>query len=647
MRRLLVLLLLLFLLSPLAGASSFSGWMPVPGQVALGDLHLRFRDVSITDGSALLLIAQNGTELREVLPIGGGLNWSGYGLNLSEVVMDGNVVYALVDFRFPYLLQGQGVSFGNYTVKLVSVSESTAVLSISNGTSEKTVKSSGGSVSFGHLKLSATPMPVMFDGYLRRGHPIRVGEWAVNFTGYNVTKENGNLVEVINLEVGGREYYVEAGKTLDTGTLIIDVKDLVGAEYLRARIRLKGAYVTASVAPSFDGWLPVGKTERVGPYIVRIEAVLNDSAYVSISNPCGMPLKTGFVSVGNVSHGLYYGGLLIGIPEVRERDGTKEAHVIAFLNGSRVPTVRDVAFLNVSLQIPPNATQYRPVTGEVVLRNTGKTDLRYVEISLNISKAFRADLRGLPYIPVLKRGESAEIPVTIVPLKGGNLTLGNVVVTAHAPYELSCYGLKGIEFTSESKIIHVTPLNVTYHLQLSSENGRVGAPLELNITVMNTGSSGGAFNLSVALPQGFGIVAKNFTLYGKWLQTEGWIGPRSSKVYHITIVPTKAGDYKLTAVLGGHGIMAQNSTVVKVAAAPVHSEPSSQGGTPVYNTTSNTSCQPKVVTEVVKVPVPANATVEKVGLSLKDKLLYFGGAFLGGVLFILLLAWIAARMEAK
>ncbi|WP_297069057.1 hypothetical protein [Thermococcus sp.] len=643
MRRLLISLLLLLLLSPLAGASSFSGWLPVPDRVTLGGLQVNFKDVSMTDGSALIIIAQNGTELREVLPVGGGLNWSSYGLNLSEVIMDGNTVYALVDFRLPYLLQGQSIRFGNYTVKLVSVSEGAAVFSVSNGSSEKTVKSSGGNVSFGSLELSATLMPVMFDGYLLRGHPIRVGEWAVNFTGYNVTRENGNLVEVVELEVGDKEYYVEAGKTLEAGGLIIDVRDLIGAEYLRVKVRLKGAYVTASVAPSFDGWLPVEKTGKVGPYIVRVEAVLNDTAYVSISNPCGMPLKTGFVSVGNVSRGLYYGGILIGIPEVRERAGIKEAHVIAFLNGFQVPKVKDVAFLNVSLQAPPNATQYSPINGKIILRNTGETDLRYIEVALNVSKAFRVKLRGLPYIPVLKQGESVEIPVTIVPLKGGNLTLGNVLVTAHAPYELSCYGLEGIEFTSGGKIVHVAPLNISYHLTLLSENGRVGEPLGVNITVTNTGGSGGAFNLSVAVPEGFGIVAKNFTLYGKWLQTRGWIGPRSSRVYHVTLVPTRAGEYKLTAALGGYGILVQNSTVITVAAA----QPSSQQGASGYNATSNSTCQPKVVTEVVKVPVPANATVERTGLSLKDKLLYFGGAFLGGVLFLLALAWIAARMEEK
>jgi hypothetical protein len=34
-------------------------------------------------------------------------------------------------------------------------------------------------------------------------------------------------------------------------------------------------------------------------------------------------------------------------------------------------------------------------------------------------------------------------------------------------------------------------------------------------------------------------------------------------------------------------------------------------------------------------------------MSLKEKLIYIGGSFVGGIVFILLLAWIAAKMEER
>ncbi len=645
MKKLPVLLLALILLPEAAATSSISGWLAFPLKVGPEGGEVFVKDISLQDGSVLAY--PSGVGMR-VIPIGGSILWDDYSFSLYDVIYTSEATYLNTTYEFPYLLEGERLIAGEYELLLKSVSEKGGVLQITSGNTSKEINCpSGKEVSYGNLRVLLTPMPLLFDGYLRRGQNVSVGEWSVVFYNYTVSPQDGQLTEIVDVRVDGRQYLAEPGDTIATGSLVISVGELGGSEYLKASIRLNGAYVRVKVLPSFDGWLREGKTEKLGPYLLRIDKVFNDSAYVSIMNPCGRVIRSGFISVGSFSSGLYYGGLLLGATASRNREGATEVHVVAFIDEARVPKVSDVALLNVSFIAPDNAVQFTPFDAEVIIKNEGPSDLRYVELNLDLPEGFRI-LNDYPrYLEEIPKGKTVEIPLRILPEKAGNLTLGGVVVVGHAPYALSCYGVERVSFSSEKREIVVFPAEIGYRIVVSASNGTVGSRIPVNVTVMNTGNTGLSFTLTVALPSGFGSIAENFTAYGKWLTKTDTLAPNESRMYSITAIPLAPGQYEISAGVESHGKVFYNSTTISVTATPP--APAPENASVAKNTSSD--CEPKVVTEIIKVPVPSNesnatATASE-GVPLKEKLIYIGGSFVGGIVFILLLAWIAARMEER
>ncbi|WP_258084077.1 COG1361 family protein [Thermococcus thermotolerans] len=646
MRKLLVLVLTLILLPGAAASSSISGWLAFPLKMGPESGEVLVKDISLKDGSVLAY--PSGVGMR-VVPIGDRIMWDDYSFALYDVIYTPEATYLNTTYEFPYLLEGKRLIAGEYELLLKSVSENGGILQITRGNTSKEINCpSGKEVSFDNLRISLTPMPILFDGYLRRGQNVSVGEWNVVFYNYTVSSQNGQLTEIIDLRVNGRQYLAEPGDTIDTGSLVINVGELVGSEYLKAPIRLKGAYIRVRVLPSFDGWFREGKTEKLGPYILRIDKVFNDGAYISIMNPCGRVIKSGFISVGNFSSGLYYGGLLLGATAFRKRDGAIELHVVAFIDEARLPKVTDVALLNVSFIAPNNATQFTPFDAEVIIKNEGPSDLRYVELNIDLSNGFRI-LNDYPrYLEELPRGKTVEVPLRILPEKAGNLALGSVVVVGHAPYALSCYGAEQVSFSSERREIEVAPAEINYRIVVSAPNGTVGSRIPVNVTVVNTGNTELSFTITLALPSGFGSIAENFTAYGKWLTKTDTLAPNESRVYSITAIPLVPGQYEIRAGVESHGRVFYNSTTITVE----ENSPAPAPGNASVLKNTNSTCEPKVVTKIIKVPVPSNesnttVTPSEKGISLKEKLIYIGGSFVGGIVFILLLAWIAARMEER
>ncbi len=637
MRRVPFVIFILVLILPHAQASSvLSGWFRIPGEITVGSSTISIEDVSIGD-KTLLVSLNNSTE---ILPLGSMFRLGGYNLSFSYVLLDSRG-YANMEFHFPYLLEGQSVKFGEYRILLNSVSEKEAALRITYKNITKDIAYKGGTVSFENLRLSMKLMPLIFDGYLYRGDTQKIGDWNVTFEGYNITNETGGLSEIIRLRINGREYFSEVGKTLEAEGLQIEVRDLVGSEYLRIRVRLKGAYMNIRVLPYFEGWIAEGKTTKLGPYIVRIDGVYMNRVYVSIRNSCGVPLRSAFITAGNFTSMISYGGLSLGALEVRKQGSEKQVRIVAMLDESKVPKIEDIAFLNVSFETPGEINEYIPFKATVVLKNTGKTDLRYLEIIPNISREFEIVGDYPRYIPLLKRGREIEFPLMLKATSGGNLTVGNIDVIARAPYFLSCNGLVNLTFSSEVRRVRVREAVFNYSVEVRGRNGKVGETIPVNISVKNLGNSELPFALTVAVPEGFGVRAKNFTMYGGWLQLRDSMAPNQTKTYQLSLIPSREGKYEIVAVVSAGGEIFKNSTVISVSRVQ---EPPS--GEQIRNTT-NSTCKPKVVTQIIKVPVPQNTTVAAEGMSLKRKLLYFGGSFFGGMAFILLLAWIAAKMEER
>jgi len=647
-KRLLVLVLAFMLLPGVAASSSITGWLPFPARVGIDGSDVLVKDISLSDGSVLAY--PEGMGMR-VVPVEGSILWDDYSFSFHNALYSSEMSYLNLSYTFPYILEGEKLFVGDYEVLLKSVSEKGGTLVVSSGeTSKEIYCAAGKQVSYGNLGISLTPMPVLFDGYLKRDKNVSVGEWSVVFYNYTVSSENGRLTEIVDIRVSGKQYLAEPGETIDAGELVISVGELVGSDYLKASIRLKGAYIRVKVHPSFEGWLREGKTEKLGPYLVRVDKIFNDSAYVSIMNPCGRVIRSGFITIGNFSSGIYYGGLLLGATASRERDGAMEVHVVAFIDEEKVPKVSDVALLNVSFLAPGNATQFVPFEARIIIKNEGPSDLKYVEVNLNLSDGFKV-LGDYPsYFEEIPKGKSVEIPLRLLPEKAGNLSLGNVVVTGHAPYALSCYGVEEVSFSSENRAINVAPVEIGYRVEVSASNGSVGKEMPLNVTVMNTGNAGLPFTLTVALPKGFAFIAENFTAYGKWLTRTDTLAPNGSRTYSLTVIPLAPGEYEISVGVESHGKVFYNSTTIKVTGET--SNVLENSSIEISNESTNSTCEPKVVTEVIKVPVPCNesnvtATTSEGGMSLKEKLIYIGGSFAGGIVFILLLAWIAARMEER
>ncbi|CAD5244565.1 hypothetical protein [Thermococcus camini] len=656
MKKLIILVFVVLLLPRVSADSSITGWFSYPFTIDPGTGEVRVGDVSLDDGSVLVYPGGYSTGMS-VLHVGESLAWNDREFDFRGGIYSGDSMYLNVSYRFPYLLEGEELLFGRYRMVLESVNEKTVTLNVSLGDRSAELALTGGKdASIGNLRISATPMPVLFDGYLRRGRALRVGGWFVEFGNYTVTSRGGELEEIVEVFVNKKRYLAEPGDTIEVDGLVINVGDLVGSEYLKVHLRLRGAYLDVDVLPSFEGWLSEGKTEKLGPYIIRVEKVLDDGGYVSIRNPCGRVLRSGFVYAGNVSSGIYYGGLLLGATGTKPSGGTRELRIVAFLNDADVPEPGDAAMLNVSLDAPDNATQLQPFEARVVITNTGPGEVRYIEVIPNFTSGFRI-LGDYPeYIPTIPKGGRVEFSMTIVPVKAGNLTLGDVAIVGHAPYDLSCYGMVDMTFTSERRVVHVGNAEVKYAVAVKALNGTVGTGIPLNITVTNTGNTGLPFNITVALPEDFAAIARNFTINGKWLGGSDSLGAGESRTYSMEIVPLAPGEYTITAGVESAGHVFYNSTRIVVGPQPTSSAdtaedvptPPAPGNATTFGNGTNTTCEPEVVTKVVTVQVASNTTCgddAKTGISQGRKLPYAAGSFVAGMVFILLLAWIAARLE--
>ena len=648
MKKLVIVLMLFVILLPgVSAESTVTAWIKLGDTVGANGYTALLKDVSFRDGTLLVGLYGKNISKTEFVPIGGGAKWGENYLLLYRTVTGGDVTYFNITYTFPYLLEGQKLVIGDYEVYLKSVNEKSALLILSRGDTSKEFKYVGGTLSFEGLRLSLDLMPTIFEGYLVKGALTSIGEWGVRFDGYKITGSGNELLTRVFLNINGKEYISKPGETLEVGGLILKIENPIGSDYLRIKATLRGAYVNARILPDFQGWLRDGKTERVGPYLFRVEAVGRDGAYIAVMNPCGKVLKRGFVSMGEFAQGLYYGGLMVIATGIRDRGGVLEVGVVAFIDPKRIPRATEAAYLNVTVSAPRRVLQYEPFAVNVSIINQGSTDVGYVKVIPRVGQGFRI-LGDYPrYIEKIGKGKRVKFSLTLLPEKSGNLSLGDVLLVAHVPYELSCYGVTEVNFTSERRRILVAPARIEYQVSLSTSNGSVGKPLVINVSVKNLGNIGSEALLTVALPDNFGIKAENFTIYNKWISRRLKVNPNESQNFTITVFPARSGTYKITAGVESWGKVFSNSTVITIGSLPTIQ---SSGGANV----TNGSCESKVVTKVVKVAGPCNCTNNTKtnapatgGLTLKEKIMYIGGSFLGGVIFILGVAWLAARMEEE
>lgn len=642
MRKLIPLLFLIILLPYATAHSTITGWVEIPSRIGIKEYPLEVRDVSPTEGSLLIELNNREYILKpEVL-----LNTSFYSVYMNSVFLEENGGYATFNITFPYLLENQTVLAGDYALTLLSVEENRAKIRLRYNDIEKELTYDGGKIEFNGLTVQLSIMPPLFDGYLYKGSAKYFRHWRIRFEDYNITKINGELKEFAKISINNKEYWIEVGDTLKTEGIIVETKELVGSMYLKTIIKINGAYAYLSISPSLYKELEEGKDAQIGPYIVKLEKIFSDGVYISIKNTCGVPLKSAWIRLGKIGTLVSYGGLHIGVTEVSNMATKKVAKIIGFLDEQEIPKVGEYAFANVSFITPSKALQFEPFNSTIVIKNTGNIDLKYIEIIPKLSEEFKIISSYPLYIPELKVGEKVEFNIRIEPKKGGFLQLGNIEIQANVPYQLSCDGFARISFSSETRWINVDNATPKYKLVLNSQNGTVGSSTQLNLTVVNMGNTKGPFTITIALPEGSAIIGENINLQGRFVYFEDSLNPNENKTYSLLFIPSQEGEFEILVALKEGDYITKNSTVVEIFTISAPREKEDFG-----NSTDETptSTAPKIIKENITTTVThtkvLNSTITV--FPIKQKLLFGGAGFAGGMAFILLLAWIAAKLEER
>ncbi len=645
MRKIWIIFVLILISQGVYAESEISGWILVPSVVKVGSYSIEAKDISVTDWDVLTIIRGPKLYKEYLISVGSEVQADRFYITYKNVIA-GEQIYALTKIKFPYLLEGQSISINGYQILLRSVSKDKVLLRIYNEKESKDLTVRKGSTEkFGNLRISAIPEPTIFDGFLAKNKTYIIGDWKIRFLTYKITENNGNITEEAEIEINNVRFKVTKNQTVTfrDGYLVVD--DLIGEEYIKARLIIKGAYLNIKVFPDYQFSLKEGKIARVGPYLIKVEKIFGDSVYLSLLNPCGKVIKSDVLSLKNVGASLYYNGLTLGILNI-----TKETSVemVAFLDDKRIPKIEEYALLNVTFLVPENVNQYQQFGGYIELKNEGKVDLKFLQIIPSIPQEFEIVDKYTSFVEELKVGKSVKIPIRLKALKEGSLYAGQVKVIAYAPFELACNGFQKLEFTSNKAWIKVEGYKPKYAVIIKAQDGEVGERIKVNVTVKNFSNFEAPFMLRIAVPREFGIYSEDFMSVNKnWLYINETLPVNGTKTYKFVIFPNKPGKFTIEGSLSSMGMFFQNSTIFTVySKKPANSQSNSQLK-PLLNTTNNTTCEPQIIekTETIKVPqiVEQNVTF----VPLKSKVLFGGTGFIGGVTFILLLAYIAAKLEER
>ena len=637
MKKLFIIFLLILLLPYASAQSVFTGWIRVPSQVGIEGKEIELKDISL-DGRFLVLTPEGNF----LVTPGETVNSSIYSLRLISGFVKEDGGYAKLNITFPYILENQTLLLGDYKISLISVSDKGARIKLLYKNTSKEILYSGGKIEFNELSGSFTIMPTIFDGYFYKGTNKELYEWTVKFEDFNITEVNGELKEFVSISINGKEHWIEVGKTIEADGIIIEVKDLIGSSYVKVTIKLKGVYATLSISPSVYKEVEEGKDTQIGPYLVRIEKVFSDGAYVTVRNSCGMILKSGWVYTNTL---ISYGGLYIGVEGIKDLKTKKIVTLVGFLENEKIPKPEADVFVNVSLSTPERALQFEPFNATVVIKNEGEKDLHFVEILPNLTNGFRIISSYPVYIPELKAKESIRFNLTILPENSGLLKLGSIKVRGNVPFQLSCNGYARISFSSEIRWINVENASPYYLLSIQGSNGSIGELIPLNITVANKGNTRGPFTLTIALPEHFGIIGDKLTISERFAYITDSLKPGENKTYSFFLIPTKDGEFEVIAALKERDYITKNSTILKIEAPTNLQNPKTSEKIGETETTSNSTKIVETYTKTITHTEIKNTTIEV--FPTKQKLLFAGGGFVGGMIFILLLAWIAAKLEER
>jgi len=642
MRKIWIIFVLILISQGVYAESEISGWILVPSVVKVGSYSIEAKDISVTDWDVLTIIRGPKLYKEYLISVGSEVQADRFYITYKNVIT-GEQIYALTKIKFPYLLEGQSISINEYQILLRSVSKDKVLLRIYSGKeSEDLTVKKGSTEKFRDLEISAIPEPTIFDGFFAKNKTYIIGDWKIRFLTYNITENEGNITEEAEIEINNVHFKVTKNQTVTFGNGYLVVDDFIGEKYIKARLIIKGAYLNIKLNPSYHTILAQNKSEKIGPYIVKVEKVIEDKAYVLILNPCGKILKSGILTSGQIGEGIYYDGLTLGILNITKENSVE---IVAFLDDKQIPKIEEYALLNVTFLVPENIGQYQQFEGYIELKNEGKVDLKFLQIIPSISKEFEIIDTYTNFVEELKAGKSMKIPIRLKAVKEGSLYVGQIKVIAYAPFELACDGFQKLEFTSNKSWTKVERYNPKYGVIIKAQDGEVGEKIKVNVTVKNFSNFEAPFMLRIAIPREFSIYSEDsIGVNRNWLYINETLPVNGTKTYRFIIFPNKPGKFTIEGSLSSMGMFFQNSTTFTVYNKELTNSPSMPNNP---NTTNNSACEPKIIerTETVEVPrvIEQNVTF----VPLKSKILFGGMGFIGGVAFILLLAYIAAKLEER
>ncbi|ASJ11156.1 hypothetical protein A3L12_07530 [Thermococcus sp. P6] len=647
MKKLVVIMFILALFLPPASASVITGWLEVPFSITLPDYTLRLQDVSADGSGYLIQVESANNSTMRYLKVGDSLSLMGSSFLVDGIVM-GERIYAHLSLDYPYLLEGESMKIGNYSISLLSSRKDGLRIAITEG--NETREFTTPKIEYGPLKINATPFPEVYSGYLKEGESIDFYSRSLLFEKVRVENSSGEYVNVLEFRENGSTYEVQVGETVETSAFVVSVERIIVNDsnvYAKVNAYLKGAFVDVSVNPGFENIINEGETVRFGPYLIGFTYIDPSHVYLRITNLCGEELTGALITPQDVFKALNYRELEVSVLSMSLNATPRRITVITFVSNKSILKYDDIPpKLDVTVNSPSRAVQYESFPIEVTVKNNENKDVENVEVNYVPSSNVRLLNGSRVTIPKIGAGSSYRLKFYVaVDEEFGNLTLGNIIVKAPSPKGLNCNN-GTIEIASLPVRAYIEKAELKYNISITAPEAVGRDPFDVRVEIRNSGN--------VKVPVTFRMPVEKFAVVKleevsfNYPYVEGslYLAPNQSKEIKLSLIALTENNLSIEGqIIFGNRTIARLSVPLKF----ISEEAPQENVTPNQNVT----CTPRVVyvnrTEYVEKKVPievekiVNQTITVPYTPLKSKIVFSGIGMVIGAAVIIIIAWIQSR----
>jgi len=639
MKRGLFLVLSLLLLCQFGAASLIGGWVETPWKVEISNYTIEVKDVSLLDGSVSVeYLDSTGNKHSHVLKIGQNLSLGPTFLKIHRTIVGENG-HVYISLEYPYILEGETIKFGNYSLSLLSVGNESVKSKLVFGNESKEYDST--KIEYGPLRIELTPFPKIFSGYFKKGETFTFYSHSITFEKALVKNVSGKYKNVVQFLIDDVEYQMVVGETLKTKAFVISTKELIGVEYVMVEIYLNGAYADVYLSPQVEMVLKEKESMQIGPYLITPEYIFPSKAYVSIRDLCRDILDGGFLTIGEYSRALTYREIEIGLLSVNSTSESKSVKLVGFVRDPSIFDRREVIpEVELFLTLPTKVLQFDEIPLKVTIKNNDRVDLKNIQVVYTPSTEVKPLGSTSLFIPKIESGKSYEVEFLVKIEEYGKISLGNIKLIVETSSGFNCSRNGTIHLPPYPLTAYVEKAVIGYELNILTPDSVDSTPFEAIITVKNIGNIGVPVQIRIPISELAVLNADFFSFNTSYIESLVKLSPNQSRNFKIKIVPLKAGNITLSAYAIFNGeIIAKTDRLIEV----------------FQNTTCNreviyvNKTVPVYVNKTIEVPVEkvvektVNNTIEVPYTPLKSKLLFSSFGFVLGVGVIVLIAWIQAR----